>query len=95
MHKRINGHRACFVKGKLDVIEKYASSLHAHNSHSDKFNIEIFKFMILDAVSGRLLNKRESRNNGGFRTDVMGLNRMKIQRCSFATFRSVVRCPIP
>lgn len=80
MHMRINGHRACFAKGDIDTIEKSALALHAHNAHPDQFSIDVFNFMILDSVSGRLLNKRESRSIGELRTNVMGLNRMKIQK---------------
>ena len=80
MNSRINGHRACFVKGDLMKIEKSALALHAHESHPENFSINIFKFMILDSVNGRFLDKTESRGIGELRTNVLGINRMKIQK---------------
>ena len=80
LHQRINGHRACFVKDDLDTIEKSALALHAHEVHPDQFNLDIFNFTILDSVNNRSLDKRESRAIGELRTNILGLNRKKIQK---------------
>ena len=80
MHKRINGHRSCFVKDNEESVEKSALALHARDEHPDNFDLDIFKFMILDSVNPCELNRRESRAIGGLRTNVMGLNRMKVQK---------------
>jgi hypothetical protein len=80
MHKRINGHRSCFVDGDMATIEKSALALHAAEEHPDDFNIDIFNFMILDSVRPCQLNRRESRAIGELRTNVKGLNRMNIQK---------------
>ena len=80
MHQRINGHRSCFVQNDPDTIEKSALALHASEHHSNNFNLDIFKFMIMDRANPCSLNKRESRAIGELRTNVIGLNRMKIQK---------------
>ena len=80
VHQRINGHRSCFVADQPDTIEKSALALHAKEKHPTNFDLSIFKFMIRDSVSPRDLNRRESSVIGGLRTNVMGLNRMNIQK---------------
>ena len=80
MHKRINGHRSCFVEGDLESIEKSALALHAAQEHPDNFNLHIFNFMIVNSVNPRQLNRQESRFIGELRTNVKGLNRMNIQK---------------
>ena len=80
VHKRINGHRACFVADDPPTIEKSALALHAAEAHPDVFNIDIFNFMILDSVNPRQLNRKESVNIDKLRTNVIGLNRMYVQK---------------
>ena len=79
-HKRANGHRGCFDVDDQEKIEKSALSLHAAENHPDKFNMDIFKFMILESVKPSQLNRRESIHIENLRTNVMGLNRMKVQK---------------
>ena len=62
------------------MIEKSALALHANNEHPKFFELDIFKFMIIDSVNPCALNRRESRAIGELRTNVMGLNRMNIQK---------------
>ena len=81
-HQRANGHRACFVDDDPDTIEKSALALHAKEKHPDQFNMRIFRFAIVDSVQGGALNKREARAINEYRTNVMGLNRMYIQKGS-------------
>lgn len=81
-HQRANGHRACFVANDPDTIEKSALALHAKERHPDQFNMGIFRFAIVDSVQGGTLNRREARAIHELRTNVMGLNRMYIQKGS-------------
>lgn len=78
-----HGHRSCFVADQPDTIEKSALALHAKEKHPNNFDLSIFKFMIRDSVSPRDLSRRESSVIGSLRTDVMGLNRMNIQKWMF------------
>ena len=80
-HKRTNGHRACFKIEDEDAIEKSALALHSKIEHSDDdFTIENFKFVLYDQCRPRDLNRRESRLIGELRTNVLGLNRMNVQK---------------
>ena len=83
-HKRVNGHRSCFVldkNGNTDPIkvDKSALALHSHNEHSDNFNLRNFKFILTKQVRPRNLDRGESIQIGELRTNVMGLNRMNVQ----------------
>ena len=81
MHLRINGHRNCFDPNyDFDTIKESALALHAFEKHQDKFQLGIFDFMILDSVNPQKLNRYESRAIGELRANVLGLNRMKIQK---------------
>ena len=77
---RISGHRSCFKIDDEDKIDKSALAMHARDKHPDDFNINNFKFMVLKSVNGKALDRQESRAIEGMRTNVMGLNRMKIQK---------------
>lgn len=80
-HQRANGHRSCFVDAdNLEKIEKSALALHAKERHPDRFDMTIFKFLIVDSTPGEDLNKTESRKIRELRTNVLGLNRMNIQK---------------
>ena len=82
-HKRVNGHRSCFVskygQPDLDSAEKSALSLHNINEHRNNFSLSNFGFILHDQVRPRDLNRREARHIGDLRTNVMGLNRMYVQ----------------
>ena len=80
-HQIANGHRSCFVADDPDpeTIEKSALTLHAKDKHSDNFSMSIFDFVLLDSVQGSELNKGEARATNELKTNVMDLNRMKIQ----------------
>ena len=80
MHLRINGHRNCFAPEDPETIEKSALALHASEKHPENFQLGIFDFMILDSVHPQKLNKCESRAIGELRSNVLGLNRMNIQK---------------
>lgn len=80
-HKRVNGHRSCFSNSsEPEVIEKSALAEHSFLKHRDKFNLENYRMMIHNRVSARDLDRHESRLISELRTNVMGLNRMKIQK---------------
>ena len=81
-HQRVNGHRACFIEGDPITIEKSALALHASEKHNSDFSLSIFKFVLIDSVNGTDLNRREARAINELKTDIKGLNRMKVQKCS-------------
>ena len=80
LHKRVNGHRACFNINDSDAIEKSALALHAFENHPDNFDLDNYKFMVYKQVNPISLNRHEAITIGTLRTGVLGLNRMKIQK---------------
>ena len=84
VHKRINGHRSCFVKDKEKNeylnVEKSALSLHNYEQHCDNMDLNNFKFVILNSANPCTLDRKEARAIGELRTNVFGLNRMNIQK---------------
>ena len=90
MHLRINGHRNCFDKDDQEAVEKSALALHAYEKHPDNFDLKNFKFTILDSVSPCSLNRREARAINELRTNVLGLNRMNVQKYIF-NFKQLFR----
>ena len=80
LHQRVNGHRSHFDLNNPESIELSALSLHAYNKHLDNFDINNFKFMVYKQVKPQSLNRQESMTIGSLRTNVLGLNRMNIQK---------------
>ena len=64
----------------MDIAEKSALVLHNAPQHSENFKLDNFKFVLHDQVRSREMNRRESRHIGELRTNVMGLNRMNVQK---------------
>ena len=90
LHKRMNTHRTGFVKpvpgarppvktGK-HKYEESALSLHAFQSHPDKFNLSHFKVTVLCQVGPLALDRQESFYIEKLRTNTRGLNRMVVRR---------------
>ena len=78
---RVNGHRAHFKAGDLDVIEKSAFSLHAHEHHQDNFSLNNFKMMIYKTTNNPCnLHRLESTTIESLRTNILGLNRMNTHK---------------
>ena len=80
LNERINNHRGCFVFDNDDKIQKSALSLHCKDKHENAFNLDHFKFMIYNKVNTRALDRRESTTISRLRTNVLGLNRMLVQK---------------
>ena len=79
-HKRFNGHRACFDLSDPDTIEKSALAEHSFLEHKENFDLNNYKCMIYNRTNPRDLNRHESRLIGSLRTNVLGLNRMNLQK---------------
>ena len=84
VHRRLNGHRSCFVKDGITEeylhAEKSALSLHNHEKHFNNMDLNNFKVMIVNNVNPCALDRREVRTIDKLRTDVLGLNRMNVQK---------------
>ena len=80
LHKRVNGHRACFKSSDIKEIEKSALSKHSFEKHPDAFDLDNFKFLVHKQVQSINLNRQEAITIGSLRMGVLGLNRMKIQK---------------
>ena len=79
LHKRMNGHRSCFVRSGVQM-EKSALSLHAHQEHLDNFSLKNFSVTVLCQASPQALDRQESFYIEKFRTNTRGLNRMVVRR---------------
>ena len=78
LHLRFNGHRSHFkIEGK--EYEKSALSLHAFTNHHGQFTLDIFKVAVVKRVSANSLNREEHRFTELYKTNLAGLNRMKIE----------------
>ena len=84
-HKRINGHRTYFTLDKngnpdLKKLEKSALSLHCYNEHRENFSITNFKFILAKQTRPRGLDRSEFIHISEYRTRVLGLNRLDVQK---------------
>jgi hypothetical protein len=80
VHKRFNGHRSCFDLSDSKIIEKSALAEHSYLVHGENFDLNNFKCMIYNSVNPMDLNRHEARLIGRLRTNVMGINRMNVQK---------------
>ena len=82
LHKRMNGHRACFKESTADVQpwEKSALSKHAYEEHCENFKMSNYRIVALKQCTPTSLNRLESKIINDYRLGVLGLNRMKIQK---------------
>ena len=81
LHKRINGHRACFnMSSESQAWEKSALSLHAYEEHRDNFSMSNYRILAVRQCPPTSLNRFESKTINDYRLGVLGLNRMKIQK---------------
>ena len=82
-HIRMNGHRDCFKKnnkGEFTKCRKSALSWHCHEEHPDQCDLKMFKIGFIRACRSIDLDREENRLISKFRTDVIGLNRIKVVR---------------
>ena len=78
LHLRFNGHRNKF-KSENKEYEKSALALHAFTVHPDNFSLDIFKVAVVNKVNANSLNREEYRFCELYKTNSIGLNRMKIE----------------
>ena len=84
LHRRMNGHRACFVLVEAK-LEKSALSLHAFQKHPEAFSLSNFEFTVLCQVGPLALDRQEYFFIEKFSsTNTRGLNRMVVTRQRFA-----------
>lgn len=76
LHCRFNGHRSKF--NDIDY-KKSALSWHAFLEHPDNFTLDIFLVAVVKKVKPCALNREEFRFSELYKTNVTGLNRMKIE----------------
>ena len=77
-HTRFNGHRSKFkVDSKLSYT-KSALSEHCFHKHSNHFELSVFKIGFVKSCRALDLDREENRFISKFRTDIFGLNRMKV-----------------
>ena len=77
----MNGHRIYFNMDKNQKLwEKSALSKHAYECHQDNFSLENYRIMVYKQGCSTSLNRLESKTINENRLDVLGFNRMKIQK---------------
>ncbi len=79
-HIRINGHREKFKIDEKLSYSKSALSQHCYDEHSDRFSLTRFKFCFVKGCRAVDLDREETRFSTKFRTDIFGLNRIKVIR---------------
>ena len=79
-HTRFNGHRNKFVINDERTYEKSALSQHCYNCHMDNMNLNNFNIGIVKVCKAMDLDREENRYISKFRTDIWGLNRIKVVR---------------
>ena len=78
--KRFNGHRSCF---KIDPHKSYAKSAlsqHCFHEHPESFGLEYFKVGFVKKCTALDLDREEHRLISLFRTNIFGINRIKVIR---------------
>ena len=82
-HTRINGHRKSFKRqsnGEVLDYKKSALSWHCQEEHPQNFDLKNFKIGFIRICNSIDLDREENRFITKFRTDVIGLNRIKVVR---------------
>ena len=78
VNTRFNGHRSKFVPDNIEICEKSALSQHCVETHIDEISLDNFRIGIVKACTPNTLDREESRYINKFRTNIWGLNRMKV-----------------
>ena len=79
-HVRFNGHRKCFKNNSPEEIGKSALSQHCLEKHPQHLSLSNFRVGIVKACKADDLDREENRFVSKFRTDVIGINRIKVIR---------------
>ena len=77
---RFNGHRSSFKIDNINSYTKSALSQHSFDYHPDKFGLEFFKVGFVKQCRAENLDREEHRLISLFRTNIFGINRMKVIR---------------
>ena len=77
-HLRFNGHRDCFKIDDCASYSKSALSQHCFDVHPDQMDLSVFKLGIVLRCAAPDLDREENRFVSKFRTNIFGLNRIKI-----------------
>ena len=77
---RFNGHRSSFKIDDMNTYTKSALSQHSFDTHPDKFGLEFFKVGFVKQCKAENLDREEHRLISLFRTNLFGINRIKVIR---------------
>ena len=80
---RMNGHRSAFKcngKGEYVAHRKSALAQHCHEQHVEHMSLSSFKLGLIKSCSAAELDREENRFICKLRTEVIGLNRIKVVR---------------
>ena len=83
MNVRMNGHRKCFKansQGEFLSYKKSALSWHCHEEHPEHMDLTVFRLGFIRACRCTDLDREENRFICKLRTEVIGLNRIKVVR---------------
>ena len=78
VNTRFNGHRGSFKIDDNKTYEKSALSEHCYDYHRDSFDLSYFKIGIVKTCSSANLDRAEDSMIIKYRTNIWGLNRMKV-----------------
>ena len=79
-HVRFNGHRKCFKIGNEAAIGKSALSQHCLEKHPNQLALTNFRVGIVKLCKAVDLDMEENRYVTKYRTDIYGINRIKVVR---------------
>ena len=77
---RFNGHRSSFKIDDVRTYTKSALSQHSFDTHPDRFGLEFFKVGFVKQCKAECLDREEHRLISLFRTNLFGINRIKVIR---------------
>ena len=77
-HIRFNGHRDKFKIDEGLTYSKSALSQHRFNEHPNQMSLSLFKLGLVKGCRAIDLDREENRFVSKFRTELFGLNRIKV-----------------
>ena len=80
---RMNGHRSAFKRnenGDYVAYMKSALAQHCYEQHPNHMSLSVFKLGLIKSCSAMQLDREENRFISKLRTEVIGLNRIKVVR---------------
>ena len=76
--QRFNGHRGKFKVDNELSYTKSALAQHCFNEHPEQMDLKLFKLGLVKRCAAMQLDREEHRFISKFRTDVYGINRIKV-----------------